>query len=356
MNDFFKEITVIEVASVLAGPSVGMFFAELGAKVIKIENQKSGGDVTRTWKLASEDPNHPFSAYYSSVNYGKESLFLDLTSSAARQKMQSLLRQASLLIVNFKAGDAQKLGLSFEEVKGINPKLIYAEISGFGEQNRLAYDLVLQAESGMVSMNGTSEKERCKLPVAFIDLFAAHQLKEGILLAMLRQQKEKKALKVSVSLYESALAALVNQATNWLMGKEIPKPMGMLHPNIAPYGESFRCKDGKTMVLAIGSDRQFQTLCQLLKLEDLAHSQAFGKNQNRLKNRLELEKLLAQAIRRDDSTKLMSDFIREGVPAGIIRSMDEVFEQKSAQKLLLTEEKEGKTLRCVRGNVFQIST
>lgn len=355
MKDFFKQLQVVEIASVLAGPSVGMFFSELGAKVIKIENKSGNGDISRSWKLAEEDPEHPFSAYYSSVNYGKESRFLDLKKSHDQEKIKALIKKADVLLVNFKKGDAEKFGLDFEKVKVLKPKIIYGEISGFGKQDRLAYDVVLQAESGFISMNGTADGDLCKLPVALIDLFAAHQLKEGILLAMLRQKDEQKALKVSVSLYDAAIASLANQASNWLMAKQIARPMGMLHPNIAPYGEMFACKDGKFIVLAVGSDRQFFSLCQQLGLEQMSHSKKFNSNQNRLKNREAMQNMLQKEFLRYPSSELMKTFIQNKIPAGLLRNIKEVFETESAQNLILKEKKENRNLTTVKGNVFTIS-
>ena len=355
MEDFFKKLKVVELASVLAGPSVGQFFAELGAEVIKIENKKNGGDVTRSWKLASEDNNHPYSAYYSSVNFGKKSVFLNLSLKEDYKKVIDYLKAADLVICNFKPGDAEKLKLDFQTVKQLNKSIIYSEINGFGKSKRLAYDVVLQAESGFLAMNGTPAGELCKMPVALIDVIAAHQLKEGILLALLKQQKEAKALKVSVSLFDSALSALVNQASNWLMAKHIPQPMGTHHPNIAPYGELFTCKDHKQLVLAIGSNRQFQSLCKSLKLLALTKDNRFMDNSSRLVNRLELEALLAAEIKKFNREELMGYFIELDVPAGAVRKMDEVFELNEAQSRILSEQKEGNQLISLKGNAFTIS-
>ncbi|MFT6165906.1 MAG: crotonobetainyl-CoA:carnitine CoA-transferase CaiB-like acyl-CoA transferase [Vicingaceae bacterium] len=351
----FKDLTVIELASVLAGPSVGVFFAELGAKVIKVENNKTGGDVTRSWKLASEDKSHPFSAYYSSVNWGKESWFMDLKNKQDRQKLDAAISKADIVIANFKPGDAIKLELDFENLKKLNSKLIYGEITGFGTQNRTAYDVVLQAESGFLSMSGTENGELCKMPVALIDVLAAHHLKEGLLLALLQHQKQAKALKVTVSLYDAALASLVNQGTNWIMGGQIAQPMGTLHPNIAPYGELFSCKDEKKIVLAIGTNQQFVKLCEVLNCENVSVDQKFLTNQLRVKNRVDLAKELSVAIAHFNREELMQLLLEKQVPAGALRNMKEVFELPQAQLLLQEEVKEGEYLKAVKSVVFKIS-
>lgn len=351
----FENFKVIELASVLAGPSVGMFFAELGAKVIKVENKKTSGDVTRSWKLASEDLKHPFSAYYCSVNYGKESIFLDLTVEKDYQKVLEFIADADLVVANFKFGDAKKMKLDFESLKAINSTIIYGEITGFGTEKRIAYDVVLQAETGFLSMSGTVAGELCKMPVALIDLLAAHQLKEGILLALLSQQKKMQALKVSVSLFDAALASLANQATNWLVGGKVAKPMGTLHPNIAPYGELFNSKDNKRLVLAIGSNSQFKKLCETLGLNKLARHEKFISNQKRVLNRLELADILNVEFLKFDRKEILSQLIFANVPAGAVRSINEVFELNESQKRILVEEKEGQILKTVSANAFEIS-
>lgn len=355
MKSLFKDLKVVELASVLAGPSVGMFFAELGAEVIKIENKNAGGDVTRSWKLASEDPNHPYSAYYSSVNYGKQSFFKNLKNPTDHSETLGFIKEADVVIANFKSGDAEKLGLDFENLKKVNSTFIYGEITGFGKSKRVAYDIVLQAESGFLSMSGTEKGELCKMPVALIDLLAAHQLKEGILLAMLQQHKEKKAIKVSVSLMDTAVSSLANQATNFLMAKQIAKPLGSLHPNIAPYGELFTCKDGKQLVLAVASNEQFEKMCSILGLTEIANSNKFKSNQNRVMHREELADYIKESINKFDREDLVEQFIEQNVPAGAVRSINEVFNQKEVQQRLLQEEKEGKQLLTVTANAFELS-
>ena len=354
-SPLFKDLKVIELASVLAGPSVGMFFAELGAKVIKVENKNSGGDVTRSWKLASEDEQHPFSAYYSSVNWGKESWMLDLKDHEDKQKLLAEIQTADIVIANFKAGSAAKLGLDYPSLKAMKEDLIYGEISGFGNSKRIAYDVVLQAESGFLSMCGEPEGNPVKMPVALIDLLAAHQLKEGMLLALWQKEKTGQGAKVSVSLYDSALAALANQATNYLMAGQIAKPMGTLHPNIAPYGECFPCKKDELLVLAVGNDKQFKALCAVLKMPELATDARFLHNHLRVKNRKALAERLTEAIQTQEREALLTVLIEKDVPAGAVRNMQEVLEAKEAQSSLLQEEKEGSTLSTLSGNAFEIS-
>ncbi len=336
MNAIFKNLKVVELANVLAGPAVGMFFSEMGAKVIKVENKTTNGDVTRSWKLPSENPKSKTSSYYCSVNWNKKVVFADLKNEEEKKKILLFIKNADVVISNYKKGDDIKFGMDYKTLKKINPSLIYAHLSGFGENsNRTAFDIVLQAETGFMFMNGTAESGPIKMPLALIDILAAHQLKEGILVALIKKMQTGKGANVSVSLYDTAVASLANQATNWLMAKHNPQAIGSLHPNIAPYGEIFPTKDGKLIVLAVGNDKQFTMLCSILKINSLLKNDLYITNSNRVKNRAMLFKILLPEIKKWSSKKLIKAFIHKDVPAGTIKSIKEVFQNKNALKLTL---------------------
>ncbi len=351
----FEGLKVIELASVLAGPDVGMFFAELGAKVIKIENKLSGGDVTRNWKSKYEDQNSSVSAYFSSVNYNKEYLYLDLTVNKDKRVIYDLISTADIVITNYKPGSAVKLGMDYNTLKSINPLIIYGEINGYGcDSKRAAYDVVLQAETGFMSINGELNSPPLKLPVALIDVLAAHQLKEGILIALLKKQKEKKGSLVEVSLYDAAISSLKNQATNWLMGNFIPKAQGSLHPNIAPYGETFLTKDGFYIVLAIGSNKHFKLLLDILNAKEL-NKDIFLTNQSRVKNRKELDIALKPYFLKHTKNEFMKKAISLNIPAGVVNNIKQVFEESKAQELVLSQDIDGVKTKRVKTIVFKIS-
>ena len=352
-----KDLLILETASVLAGPAVGMFFAELGARVIKIENPKAGGDVTRNWKLPSEDPNSPVSAYFSSVNYGKEHRFLNLKDVKDRAEFDELLAKTDVLITNHLADDAEKLGLDRKRLQMINSKLIHGHIRGYAEDaGRPAYDVVLQAETGYIGMTGTDAEHLAKIPVALIDILAAHQLKEGLLLALLHRASTGKGAYVEVSLEEAALTGLVNQATNWLMAGHVAKPLGTLHPNIAPYGELFSCADGGKIVLAVGSDAQFQKLCGTLDLVQVANATSFLHNADRVKNRGALAKALAPSIASMERNVLLDLLQQAGVPAGAVRPIDQALSTATALRMVNEEDIDGVRTARIRGNAFRIET
>jgi crotonobetainyl-CoA:carnitine CoA-transferase CaiB-like acyl-CoA transferase len=338
MEKLFNGLHILDLSSVLAGPSVATFFAELGATVIKIENPRTKGDVTRTWKLDTEDENSSVSAYFSSVNYGKSYEWLDFTIPGNRPRLEELLVWCDIVIVNFKEGDDTRFRLTASDVHQLQPKAIYASLKGFSsDAERIAYDVVLQAECGFMFMNGNAQSGPLKMPVALIDVIAAHQMKEGILCALLKRMESGRGAVVRVTLEEAALSALVNQASNYLMAGHIPKATGSLHPNIAPYGETFICSDSKSLVLAVGSDKQFGALCELLGIESILANPHFADNQSRVSHRYELAVILQQAIAMKPRSTWMQVFIMRGIPSGAIKSMDEVMESSAAQSMILEE-------------------
>lgn len=353
MNQYFKDLIVVELAGVLAGPSAGLFFAELGAKVIKIENPKTGGDVTRSWKLQSEDSTDKTSAYYWSVNSGKEIMFLNLLLDKDLQQFYSLIKTADVLISNYKLGDDIKLKVDYNTLKKINSTLIYASINGFGSNSpRTAYDLILQAESGFMFMNGEKNAAPLKMPVALIDVLAGHQLKEAILIALLNKHKTKGGSHITVSLFNTAIASLANQATNWLIAHHLPTSQGSLHPNIAPYGEIFITKDNHQITFAIGSDKQFKHLCDILNLT-LDTNPDYQTNQQRVSNRQTLYSELNKYIMQYDFELLFNACLKHDVPIGKIRNLKEVFELPEAQQLLTSFKYQNNTITSVKSIAFK---
>jgi crotonobetainyl-CoA:carnitine CoA-transferase CaiB-like acyl-CoA transferase len=347
MKEIFKGVKVVELASVLAGPAVGMFFAELGAEVIKIENATTGGDVTRSWKLPSENQENAGSAYFSAVNYGKTHLFYDLENGDDLQKTLDLLTQCDVVISNFKNTSAARLGVDYAHLKALNPKIIYAQIYGYdADDDTPAFDVVLQAETGFMHMNGERGGKAVKMPVALIDILAAHQLKEAILIALWQRERTGLGAFVSASLYESAVASLANQATNWLMAGKIPQRIGSEHPNIAPYGDVFETADKSEIVLACGTERQWKNLCDALNLPELKTDNQFKTNALRVQNRQNLVAILRGPLSLFERDDLLDILKKNGAPAAAIRTMKEVFEQPLAQRMVLEngEEKRVKTV------------
>jgi crotonobetainyl-CoA:carnitine CoA-transferase CaiB-like acyl-CoA transferase len=349
----FSNLTILDASTVLAGPSVGTFFAELGARVIKIEN-KQNPDVTRSWKLPSEDQNATVSAYFSSVNYKKEYISLDLKNELDYQHFIDLIKKSDILLSNFKFGDEEKLKVTDSILRSFNPALIIGKINGFGsESDRVAYDLILQAETGFMSMNGTVESGPVKMPVAMIDVLAGHHLKEGLLLAIMEREKTRLAKTVTVSLYDAAVCSLMNQASNYLMGNHVPKRQGSLHPNIAPYGELFLTKDKQLITFAIGSDTHFKKLCLELSLPKLIDDERFSSNQQRVQHRGILKELLQEKISERATNELLENLLVQHVPAGKVNDLKQVFEQSEAKSLIREEQIENVLSKRVTSIAFK---
>jgi crotonobetainyl-CoA:carnitine CoA-transferase CaiB-like acyl-CoA transferase len=337
---------VVELASVLAGPSVGQFLAELGADVVKVENPAVGGDVTRRWTLANEEAPEGRSAYFQSCNWGKRSVGLDLRMEGERTSLLALAQKADVVISSYKPGDAARFGLDTDSLLALNPRLVIVELTGYGSHDpRAGYDAVIQAESGFTFMNGAPDGEATKMPVALVDVLAAHQIKEAVLVGLLRRERTGEGGRFEVSLLQSAVAALANQATNWLSAGHVPERMGSAHPNIAPYGTLYRTADGSALVLAVGTDAQFAALCEALEIDA---DERFRTNAGRVEHRETLDGLLIPAIARWNRDTLLALLAARNVPAGAVRTMPEVFDQPAAASLVM----EDGPLRGVRQAVF----
>ncbi|NVK27122.1 MAG: CoA transferase [Flavobacteriia bacterium] len=343
-------LKVVELATVLAGPEVGRFLAELGASVVKYEPPK--GDVTRGWRLADEDSTSSISAYFAAINAQKSYAQLDLKSSLGVDALQGLLAGADILLTNFKPEDEAAFGLTSDVLKSKFPRLIWGKITGFSSDvNRPAFDVVLQAETGWISMTGQPNQLPSKLPVAMIDVIAAHQLKEAILLALLEREKTGKGSHWMVSLEEASFSALANQATNYWMNGQVAKAMGTGHPNIAPYGDLLPTRDEKWAVPAIGSHAQFQKFTELLNLPELANDLRFRSNVDRVTNRSALIEELSKASAQWNSEDLNKACGDQRIPLGIVRSIDEVLDSPQAQNVALDEEIDGRQTRRVKSFV-----
>ncbi len=343
-HDLCSELKIIELASVLAGPSVGAFFAEFGASVIKVENPRTNGDVTRSWKTAGEQDDSDISAYFASVNFGKRSLALDISQEQGRDVLCGLLKTADVVIASYKPGDAEKLGVAYDDIKKHNPGIIYGHITGYGnDSTRSGYDAIIQAETGYTSMNGTHEM--CKMPVALMDVLAGHQLKEAILMALWSKERTGEGCYIPISLYDSALSGLVNQGSNFLNADHVPKPLGSDHPNIAPYGTLFKCRDDQYIIMAVGNDKQFAGLMDILKLEI---DPKFETNHGRVQNREKLKSVLADALEGMERDTLLQKLHDASIPAGRLNDLEHVFADPAALNMVVTD----KNVRAVRQGAY----
>jgi crotonobetainyl-CoA:carnitine CoA-transferase CaiB-like acyl-CoA transferase len=324
-------MVVVEFANVLAGPLVGQFCAELGARVIKVE-PPGIGDPTRGWYLDAESRESTVTAYFSSANWGKASIALDLGSDGDRDLAARLAARADVVIVGYKPGDERKFGLDYETLRGANPGLIYLQVTAYGSDDpRPGFDAIVQAEAGFTFMNGTPDGPPVKMPVALMDLLAAHQLKEGLLLALLERERSGKGARIATSLLGAATASLANQASNYLRAGVVPGRMGSEHPNIVPYGNIFLTRDGREFVVAVGTERQFREFTAALELDELAADPRFATNAERVGHRETLNGLLAARIAELDADAIEAAMTARKVPFGFVNDMAAVFEQPAAR-------------------------
>lgn len=358
-SDFkpFEGLKVLELSSVLAGPLAGSFFAEGGAEVTKVEHPE-WGDITRSWRTDGETVNGEISAYYASANTYKKVRRIDLDSTAGMTWLDEALASADVLLQNFKEGDLEKFNLRPERVAKKFPKLVHIRLVGFVDApTRLAYDVVVQAETGFMHMNGSKNGQPTRMPVALMDVLASDQIRAAALAGLYSREKGVEGWYSEVSLERSGLAALVNRATNFLMNGDEQNRTGSEHPNIAPYGDIITLNTGRQVVLAVGSDKQFTGLCEVLGLGDLAEDDRFSVNVSRVRNRTELMNKLRGAVAGiEDFEALMEDFLTMGVPAGVVRPLSEVFAERAPGRHHLINEGEIGERRVIKPSVVAYCT
>ncbi|MDA0946048.1 MAG: CoA transferase [Bacteroidetes bacterium] len=349
MQGMFQGLKVLDLSTVLAGPLTGTFLAEGGARVLKVEPPL--GDVTRTWKSHTE--NHEgTSAYYESANEGKEVFRVDLKTPQGQHWLKHELEETDVLIQNMKWQDLQRMGLMPDVLARDFPRLVHARLVGYEwDAERLAYDVVVQAETGFMAMNGHPEAPPCRLPVALMDILASHQLRCAVLSGLWKRAEGFGGCYAEVSLLGSGLTALANQGTAVLMNHVRPQRMGSQHPHIAPYGDLLPTLDGQ-VVLAVGSDVQFTHLCEVLGLEELAHDAKFSNNTRRLEHRKELMDVLSKASQSLSRQELLKALHQAKVPAGAVFHVDEALNEPRVQDAYVVGEP-GR--RKVRTSAFQLT-
>ena len=332
MTDILSDLKVVELATVLAGPLVGSFLGEHGADVTKIE--PPGGDVTRNWK----HPEEGGCSYFAACNWRKKSMELNLEEPDDKAKLVEILKSADILISNFLPRVAEKLKLTTEDVKQINSKIIHVKLLGYAsDPERPAYDAVLQAETGWMGLNGNRESGPTKVPVAIVDLFAAHHMKQAVLLALIKRGITGQGSLVSCDLESSSLSNLANQASLGLAGVET-ELNGSRHPNIAPYGEILRFSNGDIVMLAVGADNQFESLCKILGCENLIEDKRFASNSMRVLNRGELIAQLQQKARLISASDFLQKSHELNVPAGRVNSLTNVLNQRHVKQLVVEDD------------------
>lgn len=336
-------IRVLDLTRVLAGPWATQTLADFGADVIKIEKPGEGDD-TRGWGppfVKNADGTDGDAAYFQSTNRGKRSVAIDMAKPEGQNLIKALAAKSDVVLENFKVGGLKKYGLDYDSLKAINPKLIYCSITGFGQTgpyaNRAGYDFMIQGMAGVMSITGEPDGQPMKMGVAFADVFAGLHAVIGIEAALFHRERTGQGQHIDISLLDSQVAVLANQALNYLVGGKVPKRLGNSHPNIVPY-QTFETADGH-MIVAVGNDRQFAEFCRII---GVAPDAKFATNRGRVEHRAELVPLLVPAMKMKTTSEWVAAFEQAAVPCGPINSIDQVFdnEQVKARGLQLELKRE----------------
>ncbi len=322
---------VIDLSRALAGPHAGMMLGDLGARVIKVESP-SNGDDTRSWGPPFVGPDDAReSTYFLSCNRNKESIALDLKSTDGIATLRALLARADVLIENFRPGTLDRLGFDPVTLEALNPRLVVLSISGFGhdgpEGGRAGYDQIAQGEAGLMSLTGSGPDDVQRVGVPIGDLLAGMYGATGVIAALHERDRTGRGQVVRTSLLAAIVGVHAFQGTRWTVAGEVGSAQGNHHPSIAPYG-LFRTTDGAIQI-AVGSEQLWRDLCGELGLDPLA--QGFATNAERVQHRAALITMIEAAFGDATSAQLLARLDRAGVPAGVVRTIDEVYEWPQAQ-------------------------
>ena len=355
MSEALKGIRVVDLSRILAGPWASQMLADMGAEVIKVERPKKGDD-TRHWgppfiKPAQGDEPAQ-AAYYHCANRNKQSIAIDITQAEGQKVIKDMIAKADVLIENYKVGGLEKYGLSYQQVKAINPKLVYCSITGFGQSgpyaHKAGYDAMIQGEGGLMSLTGEPAGSPMKVGVAVIDVMTGLYSANAILAALMARNHTEQGQHIDIALLDVQVATLANQAMNYLATDENPTRLGNGHPNIVPY-QTFATNDG-SLILAIGNDQQFEKFCHAAKCSELATDSFYQTNQLRVENRTMLIPILAGIIANKSTEYWVATLEAIAVPCGPVNTLEQVFKHPQVQHRKMVKQipdKDGTLIKTV---------
>ena len=323
MDGPLKNLLVVDLTRVLVGPYCTMILSDLGARVIKIEAPETGDDSRKFGPFIND-----YSAYFMSLNRGKESIALNLKKPEDKKIFESIVSKADILVENFKPGTLEKWGLGWKELSKKYPKLIYASASGFGQTGPLkelpAYDMVVQGMGGLMSVTGQPNSEPTRVGTSIGDITAGLFTTIGINAALYDREKTGKGMYIDVSMLDCQIAILENAIARYLSKNEIPKPMGSRHPSIAPF-EAFKTKDSH-IIIAAGNDKLFENLCNFLKIPEISKDTKFITNSQRSENMDELKIILENKLKEKTTSEWVKGMEELKIPCGPIFNIKEAVE------------------------------
>ena len=330
-------IKVLDLSRVLAGPWCTQLLADLGAEVIKVERPGSGDD-TRHWGPPWHgEGKERVAAYFLSANRGKKSAAIDFSRPEGVELVRELAKQSDVVVENFKVGGLKKFGLDAAALRAANPRLVYASITGFGQDgpyaDRAGYDFIIQGMGGMMSVTGLPDDEPGGGPmragVAIADLFTGLYTCTSILAALFRREKTGEGATIDMALFDTQIAVMANQASNALISGKDPPRQGNTHPNIVPY-QPFDAAD-QPIIIAVGNDRQFSRLAAMCGHLEWASDERFARNESRVANRSEIVRLVSDCIRNKPAAEWLEQLEAAGIPAGPINTITQALSDVQAQ-------------------------
>jgi len=314
-------LTVLDLTRVLSGPYCTMLLADMGARVIKIE-QPGRGDETRAWGppfVAGE------SAYFLSINRNKESVTLDFKQPEGRAVLDRLIAKSDVLVENFRPGTLARLGLDYQTLAAKHPRLIYCSISGFGHtgprSKEPGYDAIMQAEGGLMSITGAADGAPYRLGVAIVDIVSGMFAAYGVAMALFARERTGRGQEVDLAMLDATVALLTYQAGNFFASGKVPARLGNRHPSIVPY-ETFAASDGE-FVLAVGNDEQWRRFCAIAELPE---DERFATNRQRVTGYDQLRPFVADRLRTKPRQHWIDKLTAAGVPCGSVRNFQELFD------------------------------
>ncbi len=339
-------VRVLDLTRALAGPYCTMFLGDMGAEVAKIEQPRVGDD-TRGW-------GPPFvgdeSAYFLAINRNKKSITIDMKSGRGVEMVRRLAERADVFVENFRPGILERLGLGERELRALNPRLIYASLSGFGADGPMkdwpGYDLIIQAWGGFMSITGMPDGEPTKVGVAIIDIVAGLMIGKAIVAALFARERTGIGQRIDTSLLEAEVSCLIPYGSDYLASGKVPGRWGNAHPNIVPY-QSFKTKDGY-LVVGAASEANWRRLCQAIEMAELANDSRFVKNAQRVENREELIRILTTVFLKRDTAAWIELLTEAGVPCSPVNTIDQVFSAPQVLRREMLIEVEHPTAGTVR--------
>ena len=324
MPQALEDIKVLDLSRVLAMPYCSMMLGDLGAEIIRVE-RPGVGDETRHWGPPWAGDQ---SAYYLCTNRNKKSITIDLKKKDGQEIVRRLAQRSDVLLENFLPGSLAEMGLGYEQIKAVNPGIIYASVTGYGQEGPYrdlpGFDFVIQAQGGVMSIIGDPDGPPMKVGVAIVDITAGLFASSAILAALHYRVKTGIGQYIDIALLDSQVAWLANQASNYLISGQVPRRMGNAHPNIVPY-ETFKARDGIYIALGVGNDNQWRKFCKLAELGHLMNDPRYATNPKRVENRKELVSFLQGIFLQRTAAEWLQLLSEAEIPCGPINTLDRVF-------------------------------